>query len=71
MIIKSEKEYKDYEARVEKLMQRGTELGDMELLTDEEKEEFMRLSEALDEYGSAYPRRGGAGIINGKENFKR
>ena len=41
MIIKSEKEYKDYEARAEKLMQRGTELGDMELLTDEEKAEFM------------------------------
>ena len=37
MIIKSEKEYKDYEVRAEKLMQRGTELGDMELLTDEEK----------------------------------
>ncbi len=54
MIIKSEKEYKDYEARVEKLMQRGTELGDMELLTDEEKAEFMRLTNALDEYGSAY-----------------
>ena len=53
MIIKSEKEYKDYEARVEKLMQRGTELGDMELLTDEEKAEFMQLSEALDEYGRA------------------
>jgi len=54
MIIKSEKEYKDYEARAEKLMQRGTELGDMELLTDEEKAEFMQLSEALDEYGRAY-----------------
>ena len=37
MVIKSEKEYKDYEVRAEKLMQRGTELGDMELLTDEEK----------------------------------
>ena len=54
MIIKSEKEYKDYEARAEKLMQRGTELGEMELLTDDEKAEFMRLSEAPDEYGSAY-----------------
>ena len=54
MVIKSEKEYKDYEARVEKLMQRCTELGDMELLTEEEKAEFMRLREALDEYGSAY-----------------
>jgi HTH-type transcriptional regulator/antitoxin HigA len=54
MKILSEKEYKDYEARAEKLMQRGTELGDMELLTDEEKAEFMRLSEALDEYGNAH-----------------
>ena len=54
MVIKSEKEYKDYEDRVEKLMQRGTELGDMELLTDEEKAEFMRLSEAFAEYVSAY-----------------
>lgn len=54
MIIKSEKEYKDYEARAEALMQRGTELGDMELLSDEDKAEFMQLSEALDEYGNAY-----------------
>lgn len=54
MIIKSEKEYKDYEARAEALMQRGTELGDMELLSDEDKAEFMQISEALDEYGSAY-----------------
>ena len=54
MIIKSEKEYQDYEARAEALMQRGTELGDMELLSDEDKAEFMQLSEALDEYGSAY-----------------
>ena len=53
MIIKSEKEYKDYEARAEALMQHGTELGDMELLPDEEKAEFMRLSEALEEYGGA------------------
>ncbi len=30
MVIKNEKEYKDYEARVEKLIERGTELGDME-----------------------------------------
>ena len=54
MIIKTEKEYKEYEARAEALMQRGTELGDMDLLPEEEKAEFMQLSEALDEYGSAY-----------------
>ena len=54
MTIKNEKEYKDYEARVESLIQRGTELGDMELLSTEDKEEFARLSKALDEYGKAY-----------------
>ena len=54
MIIRDEKEYKDYEARMEKLIQRGTELGDMELLSPEEKAEFTMLSEALDEYGRAY-----------------
>ncbi len=54
MVIKSEKEYKDYEARAEALMQRGTQLGDMDLLSDEDKSEFMMLSEALEEYGSAY-----------------
>lgn len=36
------------------LIGRGTELGDMELLSSEEKAEFMMLSEALDEYGRAY-----------------
>ena len=47
MTIRDEKEYKDYEARVEKLIERGTELGDMELLSQEEKAEFTMLSEPL------------------------
>ncbi len=54
MVIKNEREYKDYEARLETLIQRGTELGDMELLTEEEKADFVQLSDALDEYGRAY-----------------
>lgn len=54
MIIKNEKEYKKFEKRMETLIQHGTELGDMDLLSEKEKEEFMMLSEALDEYGSAY-----------------
>lgn len=54
MTIKSEKQYKEYEARAEKLIQKGTELGDMELLNEAEKSEFTMLSEALDEYGRAY-----------------
>jgi antitoxin component HigA of HigAB toxin-antitoxin module len=54
MTIKNEKEYQDYEARIEHLITRGTALGDMELLSDDEKAEFTKLSEALDEYGRAY-----------------
>lgn len=54
MTIKNETEYKEYEARVERLIKRGTELGDMELLNAEEKEEFTMLSAALDEYGRAF-----------------
>ena len=54
MVIKSEKEYQEYEARMERLIQKGTELGDMELLSDAEKSEFFLLSDALDEYGKAY-----------------
>jgi len=54
MSIKDEKEYQDYETRVERLIARGTELGDMKLLCDKEKAEFTMLSEALDEYGRAY-----------------
>lgn len=54
MTIKNEKQYKEYEALVEGLIQKGTELGDMELLSEAEKAEFTMLSEALDEYGRAY-----------------
>lgn len=54
MTIKNEKDNKEFEARVEELIQRGTELGDMELLSGVEKEVFTKLSEALDEYGRAY-----------------
>lgn len=54
MTIKNEKQYKEYEAQVEGLIQKGTELGDMELLSEAEKAEFTMLSEALDEYGRAY-----------------
>ena len=54
MTIKNEKEYKEFEARMEQLIQRGTELGDMELLSEQEKAEFIQLSDALDEYGKAY-----------------
>ena len=56
MVIKNEIEYRDFENQIELLIKRGTELGDMELLSDDEKAKFIELSTALDEYGkSNYP----------------
>lgn len=48
--IRNITEYKECEDRIERLIQIGTELGDMELLSDAEKREFSELSNALDEY---------------------
>lgn len=56
MKITNEQEYKIAEEKIERLIQKGTELGDMELLSETEKAEFTALSDALDEYGlKKYP----------------
>ena len=46
MIIKDEKTYNEIDARMEALIQKGTELGGMDFLSEEEKEELKILSEA-------------------------
>jgi len=42
--IKTEKEYRDICAALDVLIEKGTKLGDMELLTNEDKSDYMRLS---------------------------
>lgn len=54
MTIKSEKDYQDYRANMEIIIAKGTQLGDMELLSDEDKKEFIHLSQAVAEYEAAY-----------------
>lgn len=54
MTIKSEKEFRDYQANVEIIIAKGTQLGSMELLSEEELDELDRLSEAIEEYEAAY-----------------
>ena len=46
MIIKDEKTYNEIDARMESLIQKGTQLGGMDFLSEEEKEELKILSEA-------------------------
>ena len=50
MTIKDEKEYQVYRANMENIITKGTKLGDMELLPEEDKNEYIRLSRAVAEY---------------------
>lgn len=54
MIIKSEKEFRDYQANLEIIISKGTKIGGMELLSAEELDEMDRLTEAIEEYEAAY-----------------
>lgn len=50
MVIKNEKEYQVYRANMEIIIAKGTKLGDMEFLSEEDKNEYIRLSRAVAEY---------------------
>ena len=54
MIIKSEKEFRDYQANLEIIIAKGTKLGSMELLSVEELDEMDRLAAAIEEYEAAF-----------------
>lgn len=54
MKIKTEKEFRAYQAEMEVLTAKGTSLGDMELLSEEEKEKYIALSQAISEWEAAY-----------------
>lgn len=54
MKISSDFQYREYKKEMEVLIQKGTKLGDMELLSEAEKEEFIRLTDAIYEWEAAY-----------------
>lgn len=54
MKIYSEKEFRAYQTEMEALTAKGTDLGDMELLSEEEKERYIALSQAISEWEAAY-----------------
>ena len=47
MKINNDSQYREYKRAVEVLIEKGTKLGDMELLSDSDKEEFVRLTDAI------------------------
>ena len=54
MIIKDDAQYREYKDAMEAIISKGTELGDMELLSQPDKDEFIRLTDAIYEWESAY-----------------
>ena len=54
MKIKTDKEFRAYQAEMEAITVKGTDLGDMELLSEEEKERYIVLSQAISEWEAAY-----------------
>lgn len=54
MKINTEKEFRAYQAEMESIIAKGTSLGDMELLSEEDKERYITLSQAISEWEAAY-----------------
>lgn len=54
MKIKTDKEFRTYQAEMEAITVKGTDLGDMELLSEEEKERYIVLSQAISEWEAGY-----------------
>lgn len=54
MVINNDIQYKEYKNAMEVIITKGTELGDMELLSQTDKDEFIRLTDAIHEWESAY-----------------
>ena len=50
MKIKTEKEFRAYQAEMESIITKGTSLGDMELLSEEDKTKYIALSQAISEW---------------------
>lgn len=54
MIIKNDAQYREYKEAMEVIITKGTKLGDMEFLLQSDKDEFIRLTDAIHEWESAY-----------------
>ena len=62
--IKDEKEFRDYQEKLEAIIANGTQLGNMELLSKEDLDEMDRLVEVLEEYEAEhYPLPGESSTI--------
>lgn len=54
MKISSDSQYREYKEEMEVLIRKGTKLGDIELLSETDKENFILLTDAISEWEAAY-----------------
>lgn len=54
MIIKNDAQYREHKEAMEVIITKGTKFGDMELLSQSDKDEFIRLTDAIHEWEAAY-----------------
>lgn len=54
MIIKNDAQYREHKEAMEVIIAKGTKLGDMELLSQSDKDKFIRLTDAIHEWEAAY-----------------
>ena len=54
MILKNDAQYREHKEAMEVIIAKGTKLGDMELLSQSDKDEFIRLTDAIHEWEAAY-----------------
>lgn len=54
MVIKNDAQYREYKNTMETIIAKGTQLGDMELLPQSDKNEFICLTDAIHEWEAAY-----------------
>lgn len=54
MVIKNEKEYREYCSKLDEIIAKGTTLGDMDKLSDADKKEYQRISAIIGEYEDVY-----------------
>lgn len=54
MVISNDSQYREYKNAMENILAKGTALGNMEFLPQSDKDEFIRITDAIYEWEAAY-----------------
>lgn len=71
MKINSDSQYREYKQQMEVLIQKGTKLGDMELLSETDKDEFVRITDAIYDWEVTYHPLPGKLSTNATDTIKK